>query len=261
MLLAIDIGNSNITMGAYKDDNLLFISRLETDTKRTEDQYAVEIKDIIEINGYDFKAVDSAAVCSVVPAVQVAVCRAIEKLCRITPFVLTPKTKTELSVKIDDPLQIGADLIAGAVGAISKYKAPLIVIDMGTATTISVVNGKNEFLGGAISAGLRLSMEALTGGTAQLPMVALKAPEKVVSSNTADCMCSGIVIGSAVMIDGMIDRINAELGEECFAVATGGASHEVIKNCTHDIVIDDNLLLDGLKHIFDENCRNGVKGI
>ena len=240
-------------MGAYENDKLMFISRLETDTKRTEDQYAVEIKDIIEINGFSFKSVDSAAVCSVVPAVQVAVCRAIKKLCRIEPFVLTPKTKTELEIKIDAPLQIGADLIAGAVGAISKYTAPLIVIDMGTATTVSVVSGKNEFLGGAISAGLRLSMEALTGGTAQLPMVALTAPEKVISTNTVDCMCSGIVIGAAAMIDGMIDRINEELGTKCLAVATGGASHEVIKNCRHDILIDDNLLLDGLKHIFDEN--------
>ncbi len=253
MLLVTDIGNTNITMGVYDGDKLAFTVRLATDVRRTADQYALEIRDILDINGFDYRSISAAAVCSVVPTVQSALVAALKKLCGIDAFVLAPGVKTGLNIKIDDPAQLGADLAAGAVGVIGKYKLPAVIIDMGTATTVSVVGKNREFLGGAIAAGLKLSLNALTGNTAQLPMIDLKTPSSVIGTNTVDCMCSGVVIGAAAMIDGMIDRINAEMGEECTAVATGGLACEVIKNCRHKIVADDDLLLNGMKIIYEKN--------
>lgn len=253
MLLAVDIGNTNITLGIFEQDELKFTSRLATDKTRTADQYAVEIRDILDINGVNQKDIDSSCICSVVPTVGKAVESAIIKLCNITPLTLGPGVKTGLNIKIDNPAQLGADLVAGAVGAINKYKMPCIIIDMGTATTISVLDENGGFLGGAIAAGVRLTLDALTTKTAQLPSVNIEAPEKVIGTNTADCMKSGLILGSASMIDGMIKKIETELGQPAYKVATGGLSKEVIKYSEFKIDYNDNLLLDGLKVIYNKN--------
>ncbi len=255
MLLIFDIGNTNITIGCYNEKELKFTARVATNSALTSDQHALEIRDVLDINGLDYHDVTAAAICSVVPDVEALVVKALKKLCKITPFVLKPGVKTGLNIKIDNPAQLGSDLAAGAVGAIAKYPVPCIVIDMGTATTISVVNSKKEFLGGAITAGLKLSLSSLFGNTAQLPMISISAPDKVIGTNTADCMRSGLVIGAAAMLDGMIDRINEQLGCECSVVATGGLSHEVCANCRHEIPVDDNLLLDGMRIIYEKNIK------
>ena len=253
MLICIDIGNSNITIGVFDKDTLKFTARLATDSRRTSDQYAIEIRDILHIYEIERNEITSAAIASVVPTVGSAVERAVNRLFGIKPIVLGPGIKTGLNIKIDNPAQLGADLAAGAVGALAKYPCPCIVIDMGTATTISVIGKNGEFLGGSIAAGIKLTMEALTSGTAQLPSVGLEAPKKVIGTNTIDCIKSGLIIGQASLLDGMITRIERELGTKATVVATGGLAPEVVANCDHEILLDDNLLLDGLKIIHDKN--------
>lgn len=253
MLICFDIGNTNITLGGFRGDQLQFTARLATDHHRTADQYAIEIRDILSLYDIEKTDVSAAAICSVVPTVCAAVERAITKLFGISPMVLGPGVKTGLNIKIDNPAQLGADLAAGAVGALAKYPYPAIVIDLGTATTISVIGKNGEFLGGAIAAGIKLTLEALASRTAQLPMVNIKAPKSVIGTNTADSMTSGLIIGAAAMIDGMIERIEDELKESATVVATGGLSPEVIKQCRHSIIHDDNLLLVGLRIIYNKN--------
>ncbi len=253
MLICIDIGNTNITIGVFEDNDLRFTARLATDNRRTSDQYAIEIRDIIEIYGIKREDVTNAAICSVVPTVGSAIERAVNRLFGIKPIVLGPGVKTGLNIKIDNPAQLGADLAAGAVGALAKYPAPTIIIDMGTASTISVLGKNGEFLGGVIAAGVKLTMDALTARTAQLPSVSIETPKKVIGTNTADCIKSGLIMGQAAMIDGMITKIERELGETATIVATGGLAPEVVRHCDRNIIIDDNLLLDGLKIIHDKN--------
>lgn len=253
MLICIDIGNSNITIGVFEDEALKFTARLATDTRRTSDQYAIEIRDIIEIYGIKSADITHAAISSVVPTVGSAIERAVNRLFGIRPVVLGPGVKTGLNIKIDNPAQLGADLAAGAVGALAKYPTPTIIIDMGTASTISVLGKSGEFLGGVIAAGVKLTMDALASRTAQLPSVSIEAPKKTIGTNTADCIKSGLIMGQSAMIDGLITKIERELGEPATVVATGGLAPDVVKYCDHDISIDDNLLLEGLRIIHSKN--------
>ena len=253
MLICIDIGNSNITIGVFEDEALKFTARLATDTRRTSDQYAIEIRDIIEIYGIKSADITHAAISSVVPTVGSAIERAVNRLFGIRSVVLGPGVKTGLNIKIDNPAQLGADLAAGAVGALAKYPTPTIVIDMGTASTISVLGKNGEFLGGVIAAGVKLTMDALASRTAQLPSVSIEAPKKTIGTNTADCIKSGLIMGQSAMIDGLITKIERELGEPATVVATGGLAPDVVKYCDHDIYIDDNLLLEGLRIIHSKN--------
>ena len=253
MLICIDIGNSNITIGTFRGEDLQFTARLATDTRRTSDQYAIEISDIISLYNVDLNSITAAAISSVVPTVGSAIEKAIKRLFNITPIVLGPGIKTGLNIKIDNPAQLGADLAAGAVGSLAKYPTPTIIIDMGTASTISVLGKNGEFLGGVIAAGVKLTLDALTSRTAQLPSVSIEAPKKVIGTNTADSMRSGLIIGQSAMIDGLITRIERELGETATVVATGGLAPDVVSECDHEILIDDNLLLDGLRIIHNKN--------
>ncbi len=253
MLICIDIGNTNITIGVYKDDKLKFTARLATDTRRTADQYAIEIRDILNIYDVGQGDITDAAICSVVPSVGTAVSRAVAHLFGIEPILVSPGVKTGLNIKIDNPAQLGADLAVGAVAALAKYPTPCIVIDLGTASTISVIGKNGEFLGGAIAAGVKLTLDALASRTAQLPAISIEAPKKVIGTNTADCMKSGLVIGAAAMLDGLIKRMEDELGQSAAVVATGGIAADVIGFCEHEIFLDENLLLDGLKIIYEKN--------
>ncbi len=254
MILTVDIGNTNITLGAFEADKLSFTARLATDSRRTGDQYAIEIADLLRLNGKEANAVTGAAISSVVPAVGSAIKRAIEKLCGITPISIGPGVKTGLNIRIDNPAQLGADMVAGAVAAIAKYPLPCIVFDLGTATTISVIDKSGAFLGGAIAAGLGTTLNALATGTAQLPFIDIAAPDKVIGTNTVDCMRSGLVVGAAAMLDGMAARMERELAQSATLVATGGRAGAVISHCEREIIIDDNLLLDGLYIVYKKNC-------
>ena len=253
MLLAIDIGNTNITLGGYRDEILTFTARLATDYRMTSDQYAVSLSQILSLYGQDAYEIEDCIISSVVPQVGSAVSRAVSQLCEIVPLMIGPGVKTGLNIKIDNPAQLGADLVVGAVGAMAEYTLPCVVVDMGTASTVSVIDAKGNFLGGAIAAGVRLTLKALAENTAQLPAIDIEAPRSVIGTNTVDSMKSGLVFGTAAMIDGLLDRIEEEMGETPTVVATGGLSKEIIAHCKRNIIYNENLLLEGLREIYQKN--------
>ncbi|MDR1630325.1 MAG: type III pantothenate kinase [Oscillospiraceae bacterium] len=256
MILAIDIGNTNISIGAYSEDRLLFVSRVATDRSRTEDQYAVEIRQIFHLNDTTAQGFTGAIISSVVPELTNSIKTAIHKITKHNPLVVGPGLKNGLKIEVDNPGQLGADLAAAAVGAIHKYPLPCLVMDLGTATKISVIDGRGVFRGVTISAGVGISLDALSQRTSQLPQISIEAPESVIGTNTIACMQSGLVCGTACMLDGLCGRIEEELGERAATiVSTGGYSLEITKECRRDVVYDPNLLLDGLKVIYDKNKK------
>lgn len=253
MILAIDMGNSNIVIGCIDNEKTYFVERLSTDKSKTALEYAVGFKTVLELYGVDGASIEGAIISSVVPSLTNVLADAVSKIIGKTPMIVGPGVKTGLNIHMDNPRQVGSDLIVDAVAGLSEYGAPLIIIDMGTATTLSVVDKDKNYVGGQILPGLRLSMEALSSGAAQLFNVGLEAPRQVIGKNTSDCMKSGIVVGNAACIDGMIDRTIEELGYSARVIATGGLSKVVIPLCRHAITIDDTLLLKGLKIIYDKN--------
>ncbi len=253
MLLTVDIGNTNITIGAYEGNILSFTARLATEQRKTSDQYAAELMSMLSLYDLDFEEIEDCIIASVVPQVGKSISEAVSKLCHIVPLMLGPGVKTGLNIKIDNPAQLGADLVAGAVGALDAYTMPCVVIDMGTASTISVLDRNGTFLGGVIAAGVRLTLKALAENTAQLTSIPIEAPPSVIGANTVECMQSGLVYGTAAMIDGLLDKIAGQLGETPTVVATGGLSKDIIVHCKNDIIYSENLLLEGLRVIYEKN--------
>ena len=253
MLLAIDMGNTNIVIGCIKEDKILFVERLSTDQSKTELEYAVGFKTVFELYGIKSDEIKGAIISSVVPPLTGIIRKAVEKIIGIKPMVVGPGIKTGLNILMDNPKTVGADLIVDAVAGISEYGAPLVIVDMGTATTISVVDKDKNYVGGMIIPGIRVSMDSLVNRTSQLPRIGFDVPEKVVGTNTVDCMKSGIIHGNAAMLDGMVDRIEEELGYSVKVVATGGLAGVVIPNCKKEIIMDDSLLLKGLNIIYKKN--------
>ncbi len=254
MILTIDVGNTNTVIGAFKNDVLCIKERTSTNKTATDLEYAVMIKTALNMHSFDHKAIKGAIISSVVPQVTGTICRAIEKYCEVTPLVVGPGIKTGLSIKIDNPAQLGSDLVVDAVAGINEYPLPQIIIDMGTATTFSVIDKNANYLGGAITTGIAVSTDALISRTSQLPRFSYEAPKKAVGTNTVDCLKSGIMLGNAAAIDGMIARIEKELGCKCTVIATGGLAGLVTPLCTRDdIIYDDELLLKGLLIIYNKN--------
>ncbi|MCC8042706.1 MAG: type III pantothenate kinase [Oscillospiraceae bacterium] len=253
MVFAIDIGNSNIVAGCFDDGEILFTERISTNHTATDLEYAVNFMTILELHGIDAKKITGAVMSSVVPLLTATVKTAVYKITGQDALVVGPGVKTGLSIKIDNPAQLGSDLVVDAVAAINEYPLPVAIIDMGTATTISVVDRNKDYLGGMIMPGLKVSMESLAGGTSQLPKIGFDRPKRLIGTNTVDCMKSGFLYGNASCIDGMIDRIGEELGEMPTVVATGGLAPTVIPLCKHSITIDDSLLLKGLMLIYSKN--------
>ena len=255
MILAIDIGNSNIVIGGVEEEKILFEARLRTEATKTSDEYCVDLLTILDVYGIHREDIEGSIVASVVPQVLNSVQTAVRKLIGKAPLVVGPGLKTGLNIQIENPAQTGADLVVGSVAALRSHKAPLIVIDMGTATTIIVLNEKGALIGGAIAPGVKISLDALTDRTALLPGLQLDQPQKVIGRNTIDCMRSGIMIGNACMIDGMIDRMEQELGQKTTVIATGGIAKFVVPLCSHEIVYDKDLLIRGLAILYRENTR------
>ncbi|HNX13525.1 MAG TPA: type III pantothenate kinase [Oscillospiraceae bacterium] len=252
MLLMFDIGNSNITIGAYEGDNLLFVSRLQTDTRRMTDQYFAEIREILKLHEVTLQA-DGAVISSVVPQLTSVFADGIRKYHGVEPMVIGAGLKTGLDIKIENPAQMGADMVASAVGALTEFKPPIIIFDLGTATKATVVLSGNRFIGGMIAPGVQISLDALSSRTAQLPHIDLKKPKKVIGDNTIDCMRSGMIFGTAAMMDGMIDRMEEELGQKCTVVVTGGLSDTISGCCRHALSLRPNLILQGLLTIYNIN--------
>ncbi len=252
MLLALDIGNSNITIGAFDKNELVFTARMKTDRLRTENQYAIELLDILKLYIKNF-SFEGAIISSVVPELTFIIKKAVFDVTACEPMIIGPGIKTGLNVATHNAGEIGADLIAGAVGAVEKYPLPAIVVDLGTATKMYIVSEKKEFVGGMIAPGIRISVDALSNECSQLPTVSLTAPDKAISLNTSESMRSGIVFGFASLVDGMLERFTDEYGKVSTVVATGGLSKPIISNCKADILLDENLILDGLRVIFNKN--------
>ncbi len=253
MVLAVDIGNTNVVIGCFDENEIRFVERLSTNKNSTSLEYAVLIKTVLELNGLAGYSFDGSIISSVVPSVTGRVKEAMEKITGKDVFVVGPGVKTGLKIKLDNPLQLGSDRVADAVAATNLYPCPLIIIDMGTATTVSVVDGEKNFIGGMIMPGLMVSMEALATKTSQLPHIGLEAPKKAIGRNTADCIKSGLIYGNAAAIDGLIENIEQELGQKCTVISTGGLAKIVTPLCKKEIIENDKLLLKGLMIIYEKN--------
>jgi len=255
MLLAVDIGNTNIKFGIFDGDALIRTLTVSCNRNKTADEYAVEIYSLIRVMGIHRTDFDGCIISSVVPTVTSRIGSAVSDMLGIEPLIVGPGVKTGLNIRIEDPSQLGADLVVACVAANAKYTAPCIVISMGTATVMCVIDKNRAMLGGPIAPGVMVSLNALTGNAALLYSVSLEAPKSVIGNNTDRSIRSGVVWGTVCMIDGMIDRIEKELGEKCTVVATGGLAKTIIKYCAHEITVQDDLIMQGLKLIFDRNQK------
>lgn len=255
MILTIDVGNSNIVLGAVQGNEIVFEARLRTDATKTSDEYCIDLKMILDVYSLNSADIEGSIIASVVPQVSNSMQTAIRKLTGKAPLVVGPGLKTGLNIAIDNPAQTGADLVVGCVAALREHKAPMIIIDMGTATTMIVLDKNSAMIGGAIIPGVKISMDALTNRTALLPGLQLDQPKKAIGRNTIDCMRSGLMLGSACMIDGMIDRMEEELGYKTTVIATGGIAKFVLPMCRHEIIYDKDLLVKGLAALYRENRR------
>ncbi len=259
MILAIDIGNSTFTTGLFDDSGkLLFVSTLETSSNKTSDQCAIDLLNLFQLNGFTPDCVHGAILSSVVPPITANVAAAIQKLFGISAMVIGPGIKTGLNNKTEIHTQLGSHIVTSSVAALKKYKPPIIVIDMGTATTISLIDSKGAFAGCAILPGVRLALEALSERAAQLPHISIGAPESIIGKNTVDSMCAGVVFGNAAALDGMIARFEEEIGTKAAVVACGGCAPSILPYCKSKIDYDETLLLDGLYTIFQKNRERFV---
>ncbi len=255
MILAVDIGNSNIVFGGVEGNDIVFEARIRTETTKTSDEYCVDLKIILDVYHVKPEVIEGAIISSVVPQVLNSVKTAILKLTGKTSLVVGPGLKTGLNIKIENPAQTGADLVVGCVAALREHKAPMIVIDMGTATTMIVLDETGALIGGSISPGVKISLDALTEGTALLPGLQLDQPKKAIGRNTIDCMRSGIMFGAASMLDGMVQRMEAELGQKTTVVITGGIAKFVMPLCSTPMIYDKDLLIKGLIALYRDNVK------
>lgn len=255
MILAVDIGNTNIVIGVIQDTEILFEARLRTESTKTSDEYSIDIKMILDIHHICLDSIEGSIIASVVPQVLNSVKTALLKLTGKNSMVVGPGVKTGLNIKVENPAQTGADLVVGCAAAMREHSAPIIVIDMGTATTMAVLDQTGAFIGGCIYPGVKISLDALTHGTALLPGLQLDQPKKAIGRNTVDCMRSGIMYGTASMLDGMIDRMEEELGYQTTVIATGGMARFITPLCRRPILYDKNLILKGLAYIYRENTK------
>lgn len=254
MILAMDAGNTHIVIGMIENGAIKNIVRLHTDPRETATEHAIKLRQITDFYGLDPRDFEGAILSSVVPGVTQSIKTAVESLTGKRVLIVGPGMKTGLNLRVDEPSSVAADLIVGAVGALTHYGAPVIVIDMDTATTLVVADKGGAFRGGAILPGVKLSFGALSAGASLLPDISILPPKKAVGSNTVEAMRSGAIYGTAAMIDGMLARMEAELGYPCTVVATGGLAAQVIPCCTRkDILLDPDLILKGLWALFEKN--------
>ncbi len=251
MILAVDVGNTNIVIGCIDNGKIVFSGRLTTKSEKTDMEIAVMLKNILTLNGIDTAAFEGAIFSSVVPPINKALKSAIKLVTGKDAYMVSGCEGLE--IVIDDPAQLGPDLIVGAVAVLDEFKPPIALVDLGTATTIFVIDKMGRYLGGAIMPGITISQQALSSCTSLLPSISLEAPNSVIGANTVDAMNSGAVFGNAAMIDGMLDRIETELGSKVTTIATGGLSRFILAHCRHEIIYDENLLLKGLWLIYQKH--------
>ncbi len=254
MILAIDVGNTNIVIGGLQDHKIEFSARIATDHFLTSDDYAAKIRSLLEIYRVSCENIVGAILSTVVPALAPVLHTAVLRITGLDALIVSSDLVTDLVVDMDDPKRMGSDLIVDAVAAIEEYPAPMLIFDMGTATTVTAVNADGVYVGGMIISGVELSLEALSDRTAQLPHINIEAPDRMLGKNTLECMQSGVVFGSAAMIDGIIDRAEKEMNTKLTAVATGGLAQAIVPHCSREIICDPNLTLKGLGILYRKNC-------
>ena len=255
MILTIDIGNSNIVLGGVQDEKIVFEARLRTEATKTSDQYCVDLKILMEVYGVSNRDIEGTIIASVVPQVLNSMRTAVQKLTGKVPLVVGPGLKTGLNILLENPGQTGADLVVADVAALREHKPPLIIIDMGTATTMSVLDKNGAHIGGCIIPGVKISMDALTDRTALLPGLQLDQPRKAIGRNTIDAMRSGIMMGTACMLDGMVERMEAELGCKTTVIVTGGIAKFIVPMCKTPMIYDKDLIIKGLAALYRDNKR------
>ncbi|MHB8061007.1 MAG: type III pantothenate kinase [Ruminiclostridium sp.] len=255
MILAIDIGNTNVVIGCIDNENIVLAERIESKYTHSFEEYSTGIKDILEMGNIDIKNIEGSIISSVVPHLTIIFRKAVEVILGTTPFIVGPEFKMNLNILVQNPNQLGSDRIVDAVAAIYYYSKPVIIFDMGTATTVSVVDENHNFLGGMIMLGVKSSLEALSKRTAQLPDIKLEECGSLIGKNTMECMCSGSIYGHAAMIDGIIQRLKKQVGKQATVVATGGLARVIVPYCEEEIIYDEYLLLKGLYLLYTMNCN------
>jgi type III pantothenate kinase len=253
MLLAIDIGNTNITIGMFKEDKLKATWRIATGIHRLTDEYAVILLNLLRQQGLDAPNVTKVAICSVVPPLTAIFEELCQKYFKVMPLVVRAGVKTGVRIRMDNPAEVGPDRIADAAAAYHLYGGPIIIVDMGTATAFDTVSKEGDYLGGALAPGISMAAESLFTGTAMLPRVGLTRPEHAIGTNTITAMQSGLIFGYVGLIEGIIARILQELGEKARVVATGGYAELIAKETKVINVVNNDLTLIGLRLIYMMN--------
>lgn len=255
MILAIDIGNTNIVIGCIEGKECVFVERLSTVRTKTELEYAIDIKNVLDIYHIRRSELDGGIITSVVPQITTVAKLAVEKILRKEVLVVGAGIKTGLNIRIDNPAQLGSDLVVDSVAGLSEYPVPMLIFDMGTANTVCVIDKNKNYVGGMIYPGIGVSLDSLTANASQLGGISLEAPEHIIGKNTAECMKSGVIYSAAAAIDGIIDRLTEELGGNVTVLATGGMAKKIVPYCRREIILDDNLLLKGLAVIYRKNRK------
>lgn len=255
MILAIDIGNTNIVIGCMDGNRSVFVERLSTVRTKTELEYAIDIKNVLDIYHIKKQELEGGIISSVVPQITTVAKMAVEKILKKEVLVVGAGIRTGLNIRIDNPAQLGSDLVVDSVAAIAEYPAPLLIFDMGTANTVCVIDKNKNYIGGMIYPGIGVSMDSLTAHASQLGGIGLEAPEHIIGKNTVECMKSGAIYSSAAAIDGLIDRLEEELDGEVTVIATGGLAKKIVPYCRRKLILDDELLLKGLAVIYRKNRR------
>ncbi len=255
MILTIDIGNTNIVLGCIDGDKTLFVERLSTVRTKTELEYAIDIKNVLDIYHIHRDEIEGGIISSVVPQITTIVKLAVEKILKKNVIVVGAGIKTGLNIRIDNPAQLGSDLVVDSVAAIVEYPAPLLIFDLGTANTVCVIDKNKNYIGGMIYPGIGVSLDSLTAHASQLGGISIEAPEHMIGKNTTECMKSGLIYSSAAAMDGIIDRLQEQLGGEATVIATGGLAKKIVPHCRREIILDDDLLLKGLAIIYKKNRK------
>lgn len=254
MILAVDVGNTNIVLGFLDGETLVDECRLSTAADDSAEEYAIKLNSILDICKISAQEIEGSVLSSVVPPLNRTISKAVMLITGKKPIVVGPGVKTGLHIKTNNPAELGADMVVGAVAATSKYECPLIIFDLGTATTASVIDRDGCFIGCSIMCGVKTALNALSSGTAQLPQIEIVAPKSAIGTNTVDCMRSGTVFGTAAMLDGLVKKFEKELGEKANVIITGGLGGVIARYCESDVTVDKNLLIDGLRIIYEKNC-------
>lgn len=256
MLLTVDIGNTNIKVGAWDGDALLFVSSMHTNVNRTSDEYAVQFLDVFRLHECNSTQFDGAILSSVVPPLSSVLRTAVRQVIETERvYLVSAGMKTGLNIKIENPATLGADLVCAAVAAIAKYPLPCVFIGMGTATAIFAIDKDGCLQGGAFSPGIGISLDALSSRTAQLPHINMDDPGPLIGKNTVDSMKSGVVYGTAAMLDGMIGRFRETMEGDISVVAFGGYADSIVRYCREPVAIDDDIVLEGLRIIYHKNAK------